>query len=143
MSDSQAIRMTESRKAILSVLSAGEMHPTADEVYSIVREQLPKISLGTVYRNLDLLAKHGFIRALATAGEPRRYDGMQEEHHHIRCEVCGRIDDVAIGHTVPFEELVVDEAGYEVHGCTLCFTGVCTECRGNGKDREENRKGKE
>lgn len=134
--------MTESRKAILSVLSAVELHPTADEVYSIVREQLPKISLGTVYRNLDLLAKHGFIRALATAGEPRRYDGMLEEHHHIRCEVCGRIDDVAIGHTVPFEELIVDEAGYEVHGCRLCYTGVCTECRADRKEREENGRGR-
>ena len=136
MSKSQALRMTQSRKAILSALGAGESHPTADEVYSIVRRQLPRISLGTVYRNLDLLAKHGFIRALATAGEPRRYDAMLEEHHHIRCEVCGRIDDVTLGQTVPPEDLVVDGAGYEVHGCTLCFTGVCRECSGNGKGRD-------
>lgn len=141
MSDSQAIRMTQSRKAILTALSAAELHPTADDVYSIVREELPKISLGTVYRNLDLLAKHGFIRALATAGEPRRYDGMLEEHHHIRCDVCGRIDDVTLGRTEPFEELVVDGAGYEVHGYTLCFKGVCRECAGNGKDNEEQGKG--
>jgi Fur family ferric uptake transcriptional regulator len=143
MSDSHIMRMTQSRKAILSALSASELHPTADDVYSIVRGKLPKISLWTVYRKLDLLAKHGFIRALATAGEPRRYDGMLEEHHHIRCDVCGRIDDVTLGHTEPFEELVVDGAGYEVHGYTLCFTGVCRECNGNGQDGGENGKGSE
>jgi len=141
MSDNPTIRMTESRKAILTALSAAGLHPTADEVYSIVRVQLPKISLGTVYRNLDLLARHGVIRALATAGEPRRYDGMLDEHHHIRCEVCGRVDDVTLGRSEPFEKLVVDGAGYDVHGYTLCFTGVCRDCAGNGKEHEDKGKG--
>ena len=72
MNNGHAIRMTESRKAILTALGATKAHPTADEVYSLVRAELPKVSLGTVYRNLDLLAKHGLIRTLATAGEQRR-----------------------------------------------------------------------
>ncbi|MCK4512416.1 transcriptional repressor [bacterium] len=143
MNNGRAIRMTESRKAILSALSGTRAHPTADEVYSLVRAELPKVSLGTVYRNLDLLAKQGLIRTLATAGEQRRYDGMLDNHHHIRCEVCGRIDDIELGNTERLDELLVDGRGYEVHGYTLCFTGVCKECAGNGKDHEEKGKGNE
>ena len=141
MSNSQGIRMTESRKAILSVLGRTRAHPTADEVYSMVREDLPKVSLGTVYRNLDLLAKQGLIRTLATAGEQRRYDGMVDDHHHIRCEVCGRMDDIELGNAELLDELIVDGRGYDVHGYTLCFSGVCRECAGNGKNHEQNGKG--
>ena len=115
MSDSPAIRMTESRKAILSALGRTRAHPTADEVFSMVRAELPKVSLGTVYRN----------------------------HHHIRCEVCGRIDDIELGNTGRLDELLVDSRGYEVHGYTLCFVGVCRECAGNGKNHEEKGKGNE
>ena len=143
MSDSPAIRMTQSRKAILSALGRTRAHPTADEVYSLVRAELPKVSLGTVYRNLDLLAKEGLIRALAMAGEQRRYDGVLDEHHHIRCEVCGRVDDIELGNTERLEELLVDDRGYEVHGYTLCFTGVCRECAGNGTNHEEKERGNE
>ncbi len=143
MSDSPAIRMTQSRKAILSALGGTGAHPTADEVYSLVRAELPKVSLGTVYRNLDLLAKQGLIRTLATAGEQRRYDGMLDDHDHIRCEVCGRVDDIELGNTERLEELLVDGRGYEVHGYTLCFTGVCRECAGNGTNHEEKGRGNE
>ena len=143
MSNSQAIRMTESRKAILSVLGRTTAHPTADEVYLMVRAKLPKVSLGTVYRNLDVLAKQGLIRTLAAAGEQRRYDGMLDDHHHIRCEVCGRVDDIELGNTERLAELVVDGGGYDVHGYRLCFIGVCRECAGNGKNHEEKGRGNE
>ena len=143
MSDRPAIRMTESRKAILSALGGTRAHPTADEVYSMVRAELPKGSLGTVYRNLHLLAKQGLIRTLATAGEQRRYDGMLDDHHHIRCEVCGRIDDIELGNNERLDEFLVDSRGYEVHGYRLCFTGVCKECAGNGKNHEEKGRGNE
>ena len=137
MNNGPAIRMTESRKAILTALGGTRAHPTADEVYAMVRAELPKVSLGTVYRNLDLLAKQGLIRMLATAGEQRRYDGMLEDHHHIRCEVCGRVDDINLEDTERLDEPLVDGRGYEVHGYTLCFTGVCRECAGNGKNHNE------
>ncbi|MFH1690226.1 MAG: transcriptional repressor [Candidatus Eisenbacteria bacterium] len=143
MRDHGTVRMTESRKAILSALCTAGVHPTADEVYLTVREELPKVSLGTVYRNLDLLTNQGLIRTLTAAGEPRRYDGTLDEHHHITCEVCGRVDDVELSCSEPLEELLVDRGGYEVRGYTLRFMGVCGECAGNGKDHEEKGKGEE
>lgn len=143
MNDREAVRMTESRRAILSALCRSRGHPTADEVYLEVREELPRISLGTVYRNLDVLASQGLIRKLVATGDARRYDGMLEEHHHITCQVCGRVDDVVLRSDDPLENLLADGGGYEVRGCRLCFVGVCKECGGNGKDNEEKGKGEE
>lgn len=128
MNVSRPMRMTESRKAILSVLRATRGHPTADEIHRLVREELPRISLGTVYRNLDRLEKEGLIRTLVAAGQQRRYDGVLREHHHIRCERCGRVDDIELKDAAEVEELVVDGRGYELRGYTLCFVGLCSEC---------------
>ena len=64
-----------------------------------------------------------------------------DDHHHIRCEVCGRIDDIELANTERLDELVVGGRGYEVHGYTLCFVGICGECAGNGKNHGEKRRG--
>ena len=141
MNSSNSVRMTQSRKAILSALAGTTAHPTADEVCVMVRETLPRVSLGTVYRNLDVLAKHGLIRTLAEAGEQRRYDGKLEDHHHIRCDVCGRVDDIELTEPGRVEGLLEDGRGYDVRGYTLCFNGVCRECAGNGADGEPDGKG--
>ena len=67
---------------------------TADEVYSRVRRRLPNISLGTVYRNLDVLSQAGFVRKLCLGGGQRRYDGRLGRHYHVRCAGCGVISDI-------------------------------------------------
>lgn len=134
MSETQPVRMTQSRKAILAALSGTKGHPTADEVYLMVRERLPRVSLATVYRNLDLLAREGLIRTLAEAGELRRYDGMVDEHHHIRCSVCGRVDDIELAEPEEIRRSLVDGRGYDVQGYTLCFVGVCARCAENGRE---------
>ena len=70
------------------------VHPTADEVYQVVRKRLPRISLGTVYRNLDVLSESGEISRLDRCGAQYRFDGDLEQHYHIRCSSCGRVDDI-------------------------------------------------
>ena len=82
-------RMTRQRAVILEELRKVKTHPTADELYSIVRERLPRISLGTVYRNLDFLADTGEIRRLEAAGTTKRFDGDISWHQHVRCIHCG------------------------------------------------------
>jgi Fur family ferric uptake transcriptional regulator len=131
MTDHEQLRMTENRRAILSALARSKAHPTAEEVHRMVREELPRISLGTVYRNLDLLARQGLVHTVNVAGEQRRYDAVLADHHHVVCERCGRIDDVEVRDAQRLEALLVDAKGYRVHGCTLCFTGVCRECATN------------
>lgn len=137
MMEDHELRMTESRKAILSALECTRSHPTADEVYEIVREELPRVSLATVYRNLDLLAREGLVTVLSEAGEQRRYDVAGPRHHHVRCEVCGRLDDVALEDPDAVEEMLRDASGYEIHGYSLCFVGTCSRCSRKARTRDE------
>jgi Fe2+ or Zn2+ uptake regulation protein len=131
MPDPEQLRMTESRRAILAALARTRSHPTAEEVHRMVRTELPRVSLGTVYRNLDLLARQGLVRTLNVAGEQRRYDAVVADHHHVVCERCGRIDDVEVRDAQRLEALLVDGKGYRVQGCSLCFIGVCRDCAAN------------
>jgi len=128
-------KMTPNRRVILEELRATGEHPTADEIYERVRKRLPKISLGTVYRSLDVLSRKGLIRVIGEAGEQRRYDGDLDGHFHIRCVRCGRVGDVMLDAMKPLEDAVTSSDGYQVDGYHLCFTGICPECAresGNG-----------
>jgi Fe2+ or Zn2+ uptake regulation protein len=126
-------RNTRQRQVILEELRKLSSHPTAAEVYEIVRRRLPSISLGTVYRNLDLLARMGTINKLEMSGAETRFDGDATQHDHLRCTHCGRIDDapsVALDLSAAAQH---DFRGYEVHGHRLEFIGVCPDCREQAK----------
>ena len=122
-------RNTQQRQVVLEELKKVSSHPTAAELYEITRRRLPKISLGTIYRNLELLAQMGHIRKLEIGGSEARFDGNVTEHYHIRCIRCGRVDDV---HDMPAELLkreIKNLNGYEVLGYNLEFVGICPACR--------------
>lgn len=104
-------------------------HPTADELYARVRERLPHISLATVYRNLDLMARHGVIRKLEMAGSQSRYDGMIDLHYHVRCVHCGCVEDVHVPHDVVDVRQLEAPEGYRLLGHRLEFVGECPRCR--------------
>ena len=129
MNAEQFQRNTRQRKVILEELSKTTAHPTAVQLYGAVRRRLPKISLGTVYRNLELLARTGRIVKLELAGAEIRFDADLRPHDHIRCVSCGRVDDLA----GPPPEIPVggsrDFGGYEVIGHRLEFVGRCPRCR--------------
>jgi Fur family ferric uptake transcriptional regulator len=123
--------MTLQRKVILEELRIMDHHPTADELYHKVRERLPRISLGTVYRNLEKLAGSGIIRKLDYAGSQMRFDGDLHSHQHIRCIECGRIEDID-GTPEPTEcdrELLAG-SGYSLIERRVEYTGVCPCCGG-------------
>ena len=104
-------------------------HPTAVELHAIVRQRLPKISLGTIYRNLELMHRKSIIRKLNTGGGRARFDGDLRNHNHIHCIDCGRIDDLH-GTPVAFaEKEFVHSNGYEVFDYRLDLVGLCPECR--------------
>ncbi len=120
-------RMTRQKKAILEELQGLNNHPTADEIYHAVRKRLPRISLGTVYRNLDMMSRHGLIRTLEGPGL-KRYDGEVEEHCHARCESCGRISDVERELAQVPELPLTTENGFRVTDFRVEFVGLCREC---------------
>lgn len=120
-------RMTRQRAVILEELRKVKSHPTADEVYSIVRERLPRISLGTVYRNLDFLAETGQILKLEAAGSTKRFDGEIAWHQHVRCIYCGRIGDV-MGSAPVATSPDISVPGFTITGTRLEYDGVCDAC---------------
>jgi len=122
-------RNTRQREVILEELRKLSSHPTAAGLYEIVRRRLPRISLGTVYRNLELLAAMGTIQKLDLAGSQARFDGNVDRHHHVRCTGCGRVDDVPGAPLDLARAKDNDCSGYELLGYRLEFVGICPGCR--------------
>lgn len=120
-------RMTKQRAIILEALRSVTSHPTADEIYTMVRRKLPRISLGTVYRNLDLLANTGEIIRLDRAGAQKHFDGNTMPHMHVRCKVCGRIGDTDGCVQIPSPGSV-SAPGFVIEQTEVEFIGTCAEC---------------
>jgi len=132
-------RMTQQRRLILEELRKVNSHPTADELYQLVQRRLPKISLGTVYRNLEILSQAGIIQKLELGGTQRRFDGKAENHYHIRCIQCGRVEDVLTKPLAPIEKEISGASDYQIIGYRLEFMGICPRCkkRQNNLHREK------
>jgi Fur family ferric uptake transcriptional regulator len=122
------MRQTVQRREILDVLCSSDDHPTASAVYERVRARLPRISLGTVYRNLDRLAECGEIARIEVPGREMRFDADTEQHYHLRCTGCGRVVDV------DREDVTVDVRhpdivdGVRITDCRIQFLGRCERC---------------
>src|SRR5258708_36702542 len=97
-------RKSRQREVVLAVVRSTMDHPTADWVYRQARRTLPRIGLGTVYRNLKTLAEEGFIGEIHTGGHSARFDGNTGRHYHIRCLGCGRVHDLAMSVDTPFDQ---------------------------------------
>lgn len=129
----RAYRQTRQRQIILQELRHLRTHPTADELFEIVRQRLPRISLATVYRNLELLAEQGLIQKLEPGGHQRHYDGRIEPHYHIRCVQCDAVADLELKEKIelaqPNIDIVQPHTEYQVLDCYMEFTGICPRCR--------------
>jgi len=130
-------RSTPQRRVILEEIRKADSHPSADELYERVRRRLPRISLGTVYRNLETLVACGEIRKVGLGGAYMRFDATPTPHYHIRCSICGRVDDIDIPPLCPPDSQVETCTGYRVEGHELEFHGVCAGCATN-RDRVDN-----
>lgn len=122
------LRMTRQRKVILEELRKVNTHPSADEVYELVRKRLPRISLGTVYRNLEILSERGDIQKLELGCTLKRFDGVAENHYHIRCIDCGRVVDAPAGCGIQINHQLKNATNYKIIGHKLEFIGICPAC---------------
>ncbi|NMA55221.1 MAG: transcriptional repressor [Firmicutes bacterium] len=127
-------RSTRQRRAILNVLRQTKSHPTADWVYEQVKQEIPNISLGTVYRNLKLLRDLGEIMEISFGSAQSHFDGNPNPHYHFHCLDCNRILDVDIPVRHELEQEVRDHHGWEVHRHRVEFYGRCDKC---SRQREE------
>ena len=122
------MRLTSQRQVILEELKKVTSHPTANEVYDMVRKRLPRIGLGTVYRNLDLLAEKGIIKKLEVGGEQKRFDGDTSPHYHIRCMQCNRVEDIFIERDMELEKNAASCCNYKILDHHVQFSGICSKC---------------
>lgn len=130
------MRLTTQRQIILEELGKVTSHPTANEVYDMVRKRLPRIGLGTVYRNLELMADNGIILKLEVGGTQKRFDATVDPHYHIRCNSCGKVNDVKMDVQEKINQAAEMASNYKILGHNIEFSGICMDCR--TEDRESS-----
>ena len=125
-------RYSRQRERIYQAVHASREHPSAQMVYDLLREEIPRLSLGTVYRNLHQMAQEGMLQELE--GPTARFDACLAPHAHIRCTCCGRVMDLsALEEPAPVRSAA--EAGWQVERYSLMLEGICPACA--GKDHNE------
>ena len=132
--------MTPQRQVVLEALTSVTSHPTAAELYDLVRQRLPEISPGTVYRNLRVLQELGCVRELDYGPHASRFDATVEDHCHVRCECCGRIDDLPVDAATGLQEAAQAAPGWTIAGQRLEYHGLCPDCLRN-QERSDNKEG--
>lgn len=119
---------TKQRELVLQTVLNSRQHPTAEDVYQIVRQSLPNISLGTVYRNLGLLCELGKLRKITVSGHADRFDRATDWHDHMTCIRCGKIIDITLDCHPSIPELLSEQSGLEIVSYSLIAECICKEC---------------
>lgn len=127
-------RNTIQRQLLLEAVKSLKNHPTAEDVYQAVLKEYPHISLGTVYRNLNLLAANGEIGRIRVPDAADRFDKNHQSHYHVRCTVCGRFADLEADYCSEIDEMIEDRTGFKIGRHRLIFDGLCPQCRKAGAD---------
>ena len=127
----KTLKHSRQRESIKLFLQTRHDHPTADVVYQCIRKDFPNISLGTVYRNLNLLVELGEVRKLAFGDGRDHFDWDVSLHYHFVCKSCGAVIDLPM---VPFAQAEALTGACdvgEITGHMVYFQGICRECLQN------------
>ena len=120
-------RYSRQRELIYEALRQTEQHPTAEMIYQWLKPANPSLSLGTVYRNLNLLADEGAIRRMAFPVE--RYDAKTIPRPHFCCDQCGAVYDLHLPYDAELDRQALLASGHDVTGHEVVFHGICTKCK--------------
>jgi len=131
------MRKSRQREVVLEAVRATFEHPTAEWIFKAARKRLPRVGLGTVYRNLKALVDEGLIRELRRADEAVRYDGNTGEHYHIACISCGRVSDLPVSVDRSIERRAHEATNYAIVGHEVEVQGVCPGCRLGARTQRE------
>ena len=123
------LKITPQRVAVYREIVSRNDHPSAEELYEKLKENLEGISLTTVYRTLNSLEKAGLVKRVPTLKDKVRYDAKVEPHSHFVCLKCGKIYDIEATPQLNLEQL---KGLGTVKSCTLMCYGICKECEGEG-----------
>ena len=123
------MKYSKQRALILETLKQNPSHPTAEEIFKLVRQKDANISLATVYRNLNQLADHGIIRKLEHIDNVARFDHTLSEHHHFICTSCSKVIDIAPSILPYLKEQITEQTGLAVTHADIFLKGLCPHCR--------------
>ena len=121
------VRRSKKRDAILRLMRTTKCHPSADWIYQQLKDEYPNLSLGTVYRNLNLLAEDGVITRMPFPVE--RYDADTRPHPHFCCDECGAVYDMDLPYDPEMDRKAAEASEHDVTGHQVTFHGVCAKCR--------------
>ena len=123
------MRFSKQRDLILNIVQDTRTHPTADYVYEKARNELPNVSLGTVYRNLGQLVENNQLKSLNIDGTIH-YDAFLDDHQHFQCKTCNRVFDIELN-TKDFVSKVESNTNHIIDGCKIYLVGICNDCQNN------------
>lgn len=131
MAQEKTIRNSRQRTLVFDALKASHEHPSAEEIYLAVKEQMPDISLGTVYRNLNLLEQMRMVNRIHTGVSGDRFDAVVSEHPHIICTKCGRVADIAccIDEEIAQLREKLQKSAAQIEALQIMAWGVCDHCK--------------
>ena len=130
-----SLSRTKQRQAILEAVRSTSEHPTASWVYQRVRRQIPRLSLGTVYRNLRLLREEGLLSEIRIGERASRYEAVHQKHSHLYCKGCGRIQDLPILVDSDLEGKAARLSGFAILEHSLEMWGICPSCQTRSRGR--------
>ena len=116
---------SKQREIVYNTLKENVVHPTAEYVYDVLKKDNPNISLATVYRNLNQLAKLGKIKKIEGLEQSVHYDHNTHEHYHFICDSCKKVYDIDA--SITFDENTQQE--FTIHGYDIAFHGLCKNCQ--------------
>lgn len=122
--------LTTQRRTMVAELKKLKTHPTAEEFYEVIRRKTPKVSLASVYRNLEVLSKSGLIRKVEAGGTQMRFDGDMSQHCHLRCSNCGRVIDFIPRGAESLDKYLKEmkRLNKNVMDMNIVFMGKCGKC---------------
>jgi Fe2+ or Zn2+ uptake regulation protein len=121
--------LTSQRRAVLEALEEANGHPSAEDIYLIVKKKNPRVALGTVYQALSVLEEIGVVDPKHWSESPTRYDLNVEPHLDIRCARCGAVSEIPSVELGELEERIRSNTPYEVTRTTIVVEGFCPSCR--------------
>ena len=122
-------KVTPQRIAVYETLAASKSHPSAEELYSLLRPRFPSMSLATVYKSIDILNRIAVIHILHTGEDSLRYDADLDSHNHVQCQICGSITDVNELDSRPLVQDAEKQSGYIIGQHQFYFYGICPQCQ--------------
>ena len=124
----KGIRITDTRRAVLSYLVASHEHPSAEKIYRDLLPQFPSMSLATVYKTMEIFEKIGLVKVLEVGDERAHYDWDTTAHAHIRCVRCNKVEDMMNVDLHAIADIAGKASAYQITGQQITFEGVCPEC---------------